>query len=123
MLGIVEQLVRAAEEVSNIMLKISDENSEEKKTLIEEYIKSLNECYDAMASISDDNHEITSSIATIKGSIGAIDTAVEDNAHGVTSVAEGATELVQASEDVLAGAESIDRVSSELRNHVSGFKC
>ncbi|MCR5324305.1 MAG: methyl-accepting chemotaxis protein [Lachnospiraceae bacterium] len=122
-LGIVEQLVRAAEEVSNIMLKISDENSEEKKTLIEEYIKSLNECYDAMASISDDNHEITSSIATIKGSIGAIDTAVEDNAHGVTSVAEGATELVQASEDVLAGAESIDRVSSELRNHVSGFKC
>ena len=122
-LGIVEQLVKAAEEVSNIMLKISDENSEEKKTLIEEYIKSLNECYDAMASISEDNNEITSAIATIKGSIGAIDTAVEDNAHGVTSVAEGATVLVEASEDVLAGAESIDRVSSELRKHVSGFKC
>ena len=121
-LGIVEQLVKAAEEVSDIMLKISDENSEEKKTLIEEYIKSLNECYDAMASISEDNNEITAAIATIKGSISAIDTAVEDNAHGVTSVAEGATVLVTASEDVLNGAESIDRISSELRNHVSGFR-
>ncbi|MCR5329909.1 MAG: methyl-accepting chemotaxis protein, partial [Lachnospiraceae bacterium] len=121
-LGIVEQLVKAAEEVSYIMLKISDENSEEKKTLIEEYIKSLNECYDAMSSISDDNHEITAAITTIKGSISAIDNAVEDNAHGVTSVAEGATVLVGASEDVLNGAESIDRISSELRSHVSGFR-
>ena len=121
-LGIVDQLVRAAEEVSKIMLKISDENSEEKKTLIEEYIKSLNECYDAMSSISEDNKEITSSIATIKGSIGAIDTAVEENSQGVTSVAEGATELVGASEDVLSGAESIDRISSDLRKHVSGFR-
>ena len=121
-LDIVDQLVKAAEEVSDIMLRISDENSEEKKTLIEEYIKSLNECYDAMASISEDNHEITAAIATIKGSISAIDTAVEDNAHGVTNVAEGATILVSASDDVLNGAESIDRISSELRGHVSGFR-
>ena len=122
-LGIVEQLVKAAEEVSNIMLKISDENSEEKKALIEEYIKSLNECYDAMSSISDDNREISGAISMIKDSIGAIDTAVEDNAHGVTNVAEGATVLVEASEEVLAGAGEIEKVSSELRSHVSGFTC
>ncbi|MCR5684985.1 MAG: methyl-accepting chemotaxis protein [Lachnospiraceae bacterium] len=122
-LAIVDQLVKAAEEVSDIMLKISDENSEEKKTLIENYISSLNECYDAIASVSNDNHEIATSIATIKGSIGAIDTAVEDNAHGITSVAEGSQILVEASEDVLSGAAAIESVSHELKDHVSGFRC
>lgn len=122
-LGIVEQLVKAAEEVSDIMLKISAENSEEKKNLIEEYIKSLNECYDAMASITNDSREISTAITNIKSSIGAIDTAVEENANGITSVAEGSGILVNASEDVLSDANSIDKISSELKGHVSGFKC
>ena len=122
-LEIVDQLVRAAEEVSQIMVKISQENSLEKKQIIEEYISSLNECYDAMSSISDDNNEITSGIAKIRNSISAIDSAVEENAHGVTSIAEGAGELVAASDEVLGDAESIDRVSSDLMNRVGGFIC
>ncbi|MBR4760822.1 MAG: methyl-accepting chemotaxis protein [Lachnospiraceae bacterium] len=120
-LAIVEQLVRAAEEVSEIMLQISRENSEEKKVLIEEYIKTLNECYTAMSAISTDNQEISVGISKIRNSISSIDTAVEENAHGVTSVAEGAGELVAASDEVLGDAGSIERVSSELMDRVGGF--
>ncbi|MCR5109085.1 MAG: methyl-accepting chemotaxis protein [Lachnospiraceae bacterium] len=121
-LAIVEQLVKAAEEVSDIMIKISDENTEEKKKLIDEYRNSLTDCYEAMSSISDDNMEISTTIAKISESITAIDTAVEDNAHGTVSVGEGAQVLVSASEDVEKGAESIERISSDLSRHISGFK-
>ncbi|MCR5338944.1 MAG: methyl-accepting chemotaxis protein [Lachnospiraceae bacterium] len=120
-LAIVEQLVRAAEEVSEIMLQISRENSEEKKVLIDEYIRTLNECYTAMSAISADNQEISEGVGKIRVSISAIDTAVEENAHGVTSVAEGAGELVAASDEVLGDAGSIERVSSELMDRVGGF--
>ncbi len=120
-LAIVEQLVRAAEEVAEIMLQISKENSEEKKVLIDEYIRTLNECYTAMSAISADNQEIAVGISKIKDSISSIDTAVEENAHGVTSVAEGAGELVSASDEVLGDAGSIERVSSELMDRVGGF--
>ena len=122
-LAIVDQLVKAAEEVSDIMIKISEENTEEKKVLIEEYISSLNECYDALSSISCDNTEISNSILAIKESMSEIDTAVEENAHGVVTVAEGTNVLVSASEDVLSDADSIDRISTSLREHVKGFKC
>ena len=122
-LGIVDQLVKAAEEVSDIMLKISKENTDEKKLLIEEYTKSLNECNDAMTAISNDNHEISSAIASITSSINAIDTAVEDNTAGIMNVAEGSQVLVEASEEVLQGAANVDRISSELKNHVKGFRC
>lgn len=122
-MAIVDQLVKAAEEVSDIMLKISKENTDEKNQLIDEYIGSLKECYSAMSSISTDNKEISDAIDTISNSITAIDSAVEDNAQGVTSVAEGAQILVTASEDVRDGANSIDKISTSLRDHVSGFTC
>lgn|GEM_PF-107706 len=120
-LAIVEQLVRAAEELSEIMLKISSENTEQKKQLIADYVQSLNDCYDAMSAISTDNREITSSILSIQDSISFIDTAVEENAQGVTSVADGTLVLVAASEDVKNEADSIHRISANLRNQVGGF--
>ncbi|MCR5419236.1 MAG: methyl-accepting chemotaxis protein [Lachnospiraceae bacterium] len=122
-LSIVDQLVRAAEEVSQIMLRISEENSEEKRQLIEEYVRALDECYSAMSSISEDNNEITDGIAQIKDSIAAIDIAVEENAQGVTNVAQGAGELVSASDEVLSDAGSIDSVTSVLLDRVNGFIC
>ncbi|MBO7401541.1 MAG: methyl-accepting chemotaxis protein [Lachnospiraceae bacterium] len=122
-LAIVDQLVKAAEEVSDIMLKISDENTEEKNQIIDEYTKALGECYDAISSIAEDNGEISTAIGMIRDSIDAIDTAVEENAQGIQSVAEGAGVLVGASQDVLEGANNVDAISSELREHVSGFKC
>ncbi len=122
-LAIVDQLVKAAEEVSEIMLRISEENTEEKNQLIEEYIKSLNDCYSAMSSISDNNREISDAIVNISTSIASIDSAVEDNAHGTANVVEGAQDLVSASEDVEKGARSIEEISTELSSHIKGFKC
>ena len=122
-LAIVDQLVSTAQEVSDIMIRISEENSEEKRQLIEEYISSLRECYDAMSAISDSNSEITSSISNINTSISSIDSAVDENAQGVSSIAQGAGELVNASADVLTGAESIHRISSDLKEQVRGFRC
>ncbi|MCR5154502.1 MAG: methyl-accepting chemotaxis protein [Lachnospiraceae bacterium] len=122
-LAIVEQLVKAAEDVSEIMLKISEENSQEKSQIIEEYIKSLNDCYEAMSSISNDNHEISEAIVTVSDSISAIDSAVEENANGTANVVEGTQVLVSASEDVEKGAKSIENISETLSNHIKGFKC
>ncbi|MCR4721907.1 MAG: methyl-accepting chemotaxis protein [Lachnospiraceae bacterium] len=121
-LAIVDQLVKAAEDVSDVMLKISEENTEEKKQIIDEYMHSLSECYDAISSIADDNSEIASSIGMIRDSIGAIDTAVDENAKGITNVAEGANELVKASDHVTKGANSVDSISTDLRQRVSGFR-
>ncbi len=122
-LAIVDQLVKAAEEVSDIMLKISQENTKEKSQLIEEYVKSLNDCYVAMSSVSEDNREISEVIGNINTSISSIDSAVEDNANGTASVVEGAQVLVSASEDVEKGAKAIEKISTELSSHISGFKC
>jgi methyl-accepting chemotaxis protein len=122
-LAIVDQLVKAAEEVSDIMLKISEENTAEKNQLIDEFVRSLGECYTAMSSISEANREISSTIGNINASIASIDSAVEDNAQGTASVVEGAQDLVAASEDVEKGANSIEKISSRLNSHISGFKC
>lgn len=120
-LAIVEQLVRAAEELSEIMLKISNENTEQKRQLIADYVQALNDCHGAMSAISTDNREITSSILSIQDSIRFIDTAVEENAQGVSSVADGTLVLVAASEDVKNDADSIDRISADLKQQISGF--
>jgi len=122
-LAIVDQLVKAAEEVSNVMLEISEENSKEKDKIITEYMNTLNECHGAMSEISDNNTEIASNIERIKQSIDAIDVAVEENAQGITTVAGGTSELVSASDNVMSSANSVDRISNELKDHVKGFKC
>ena len=122
-LSIVDQLVKAAEEVSDIMLKISEENTEEKNKLIAEYSESLHECFDAISSISEDNTEISSTIDRIKESIEAIDVAVGDNAQGIQTVAEGTSLLVNATDDVVGNANNVDVVSARLKDHVSGFRC
>ena len=122
-LSIVDQLVKAAEEVSDIMLKISEENTEEKNKLIAEYSDSLHECFDAISSISEDNTEISSTIDRIKESIEAIDVAVGDNAQGIQTVAEGTSLLVNATDDVVGNANNVDVVSTRLKDHVSGFRC
>jgi len=122
-LSIVDQLVKAAKEVSDIMLKISEENMEEKKHIIEEYANSLNECYDAISSISANNNEISDSINSIYDSINSIDSAVEENANSISNVAGGATELVSVSNNVLHGANSVDKITTDLKEHVRGFKC
>jgi len=121
-LAIVEQLVKSAEEVSDIMLKIAKENSVEKSNLIEDYIKTLNGCYDAMSAIADNNTEIATSIGMIRDSVQAIDIAVEENAQGITSVAEGAGMLVTVSEDVLQSSKSVGEISDNLQNKISGYK-
>ena len=122
-LAIVDQLVKAAEEVSDVMLEISEENSKEKDKIIDEYMKTLNVCHDAMSEISENNTEIASNIERIKQSIDAIDVAVEENAQGITTVAGGTSELVTASDNVMNSANSVDRISNELKDHVRGFKC
>ncbi|MBQ7636542.1 MAG: methyl-accepting chemotaxis protein [Lachnospiraceae bacterium] len=122
-LAIVDQLVKAAEEVSDIMLKISEENTAEKSQLIDEYIKSMDDCYSAMSSISEDNKEISGAIGNINASIAAIDSAVEDNAQGTISVAEGAQVLVTVAEEVENSARSVEQISSELSDQIKGFKC
>ncbi|MBO4559889.1 MAG: methyl-accepting chemotaxis protein [Lachnospiraceae bacterium] len=120
-LAIVDQLVKAAQEVSDVMIEISEENSKEKDKIIDEYMKTLNECHDAMSEISENNTEIASNIGRIKQSIDAIDVAVEENAQGITTVASGTSELVTASDNVMNSAKSVDRISSELMDHVKGF--
>ncbi len=122
-LAIVDQLVKAAEQVSDIMLENSAENTKEKDSILSEYKASLTECYEAISSISDDNGEISSNIERIKDSIDAIDRAVEENAKGISTVAEGTNILVDASENVLTSAKSVNDISSTLKDHVKGFKC
>lgn len=121
-LAVVDQLVKAAEGVSDIMLKIADENTAEKNELIGEYIQSLKECYDSMSSISEDNREISLTVSTIRESVREIDSAAEENSKGMNHVAEGTNVLVDASKDVLQDAESIDEISADLKEHVKGFK-
>ena len=122
-LAFVDQLVKAAEQVSDIMIENSEENTKVKNSILTEYMNSLNECFEAITSIADDNGEIALSINKIKDSIDAIDTAVDENAQGISSVAEGTSVLVDASENVLTSAKSVNDISVTLKDHVSGFKC
>ena len=120
-LEIVSQLVKSAEEVSNIMLEISDENSAEKAKLLNDYNEALQTCYDTMAEIAQSNNEISNSVDFIRESMDAIDVAVEENAQGITTVAEGSSDLVETSHNVLNCADNVGDISETLQGEVEKF--
>ena len=120
-LEIVSKLVKAAEEVSEIMLEISRENTKEKNELLEDYSTSLQNCYDAIAAIAENSNEIAVAVDAIRGSMDAIDIAVEENSQGITTIATGSTELVNSSNDVLERAHSVGEVSERLQKEVNKF--
>ncbi len=78
---------------------------------------------EAMASISDNNREISEAIGNINTSIAAIDSAVEENANGTASVVEGSQNLVTVAQEVEKDAISIEKITTAVGEHISGFKC
>ena len=61
-------------------------------------------------------------LASINEGIGGINTAVEESAQGITTVADSAAQLVEMLGNIRVDAESNREISDELSSEVSQFK-
>ena len=121
-LAIVDDLVKAAEDVASVMLEFSENSSKEKSTIMKSFNDTVKECLDAMQTVSHDNGEISASVEQIKEAMASIDIAVEENAQGITTVANGAAQLVTVTDGVMESANSVSGVSEKLKDEVNRFR-
>ena len=78
---------------------------------------------DAMMGVIDEKStELEDNISDINNSIDGINTAVDESAHGVTMVADSASQLVEMLGNIHTDAERNRAISDELSNEVSQFK-
>lgn len=78
---------------------------------------------DSMMDVIDDKSlELENNITSINEGIDGINTAVDESAHGVTMVADSASQLVEMLGNIRNDAESNRAISDELSNEVSQFK-
>ena len=121
-LAIVAELVKSAEDVSALMLEVNDANAKAKAGLMSDYSSALKECYDAMNNVEENSGDIATAVEAIRDAMDAIDIAVEENSQGITTVANGASDLVEASNNVLERAHSVDEISERLQDEVKKFR-
>lgn len=78
---------------------------------------------DAMMDVIDEKSgDLQQNLSGINEGIGGINTAVEESAQGITSVANATADLVQMLGDIKTNAESNKEISEELSSEVSQFK-
>ena len=121
-LSIVGELVETAENVTKVMLEISDQNSKEKKNILEDFNASVKTCMESMAEIADKNTEISGTLEEIKSSMDGIDASIGESAKAVSVVAENTADLVNASDNVKECAVSVEGISDDLNREVNKFK-
>ena len=78
---------------------------------------------DTMMDVIDDKSgNLKENLASINEGIGGINTAVEESAQGITTVADSAAQLVEMLGNIRVDAESNREISDELSSEVSQFK-
>lgn len=87
-----------------------------------QYEKDADDINEILSNVAANTNEISSTMQAMNTGIGDISVAVDENAKGVTSVAENAVSLVEAFTNIHKETESNQEISSKLTNEVNRFK-
>lgn len=87
-----------------------------------QYEKDADDINEILSNVAANTNEISSTMQAMNTGIGDISVAVDENAKGVTSVAENAVSLVEAFTNIQKETESNQEISSKLTNEVNRFK-
>ena len=118
----VEKLAKNSED----MLKFIDEkvmkDYDDFVGVAGQYEKDADDINEILSNVAANTNEISSTMQAMNTGIGDISVAVDENAKGVTSVAENAVSLVEAFTNIQKETESNQEISSKLTNEVNRFK-
>ncbi len=87
-----------------------------------QYEKDADDINEILSNVAANTNEISSTMQAMNTGIGDISVAVDENAKGVTSVAENAVSLVEAFTNIHKETESNQEISSKLTDEVNRFK-
>ena len=87
-----------------------------------QYEKDADDINEILSNVAANTNEISSTMQAMNTGIGDISVAVDENAKGVTSVAENAVSLVEAFTNIQKETESNQEISSKLTDEVNRFK-
>lgn len=87
-----------------------------------QYEKDADDINEILSNVAANTNEISSTMQAMNTGIGDISIAVDENAKGVTSVAENAVSLVEAFTNIQKETESNQKISSKLTDEVNRFK-
>ena len=87
-----------------------------------QYEKDADDINEILSNVAANTNEISSTMQAMNTGIGDISVAIDENAKGVTSVAENAVSLVEAFTNIQKETESNQEISSKLTNEVNRFK-
>ncbi len=118
----VEKLAKNSED----MLKFIDEkvmkDYDDFVGVAGQYEKDADDINEILSNVAANTNEISSTMQAMNTGIGDISVAIDENAKGVTSVAENAVSLVEAFTNIQKETESNQEISSKLTNEVNRFK-
>jgi len=91
-------------------------------TIVEQYKSDADSMDEIIKSFDENVSTISDTVTAMNESMNDISTAMDENAKGVTNVAESAVDLVNVMADIQTQAEDNDRIAKRLGEEVSKFK-
>lgn len=122
---VIKAVHKLAEDAQS-MLKFIDEDVmsdfDNFVTIVEQYKSDADSMDEIIKSFDENVNTISTTITAMTESMNDISVAMDENAKGVTNVAESAVDLVNVMNDIQAQAEDNDDISKRLGDEVSKFK-
>ena len=118
----VEKLAKNAEEMLQFVDEEVMKDYDNFVDIVEQYKKDADSVDEILSGVAANTSDISATMAAMNTGIGDISTAVEENAKGITNVADSAVSLVEAMSEIQTETERNQQISQRLNNEVNRFK-
>lgn len=118
----VEKLAKNAEEMLQFVDEKVMKDYDDFVEIVDQYRQDADSVDDILSGVAANTAGINRTIDDMNTGIHDISTAVEENAKGITSVAESAVSLVQAISEISKETENNQQISQKLTGEVNRFK-
>lgn len=118
----VEKLAKNAEEMLQFVDEEVMKDYDGFVDIVEQYKKDADSVDEILSGVAANTSDISMTMDAMNTGIGDISTAVEENAKGITNVADNAVSLVEAMSEIQTETERNQQISQKLNNEVNRFK-
>lgn len=118
----VHQLAENSNEMLNFLRTEIIKDFDDFTDVVDQYKADADSMNDIIKGINENISEVSRTITTMNASMSDMSIAMDENALGVTTVAESAVELVGAMNNIHAQADENNDISKRLENNVARFK-
>lgn len=118
----VEKLARNAEDMMQFVDEDIMKDYDNFVNVVEQYKKDADSVHAILSGVAANTSDISDTMGSMNNGINDISTAVEENAKGITNVADSAVTLVEAIAEIQKETEHNQQISQELNGEVNRFK-